>query len=390
MNKMNHKKATISKRAIGRIEAGHLWIYRSDVKECGAEGGSVVDIRDVKGKFHGRAFYSDKSQIALRVVTTTDENVNREFWGNRIRTAMALREKTVSDTEVFRLVNGEGDGIPSVIIDRYKDVLSIQTLSQGSERIKVLIAEILSELLNPVSIIERNDGKVRDLEGLPKQTSVLKGEDPCEIVCLENGFRFYFHPSSGQKTGAFLDQRENRALAGKLAFGKGLDCFSYAGGFALNMARSCNNVEAIDISDSAVELAARNAGLNGISNVDFIADNVFDRLKLYDSEKRKFDTIVLDPPAFAKIRSHIGAAVRGYREINLRAMRLLNPGGLLITCSCSQHIDENSFLNILTEAASDARRRVQVIEKRTQGKDHPFLLSMPETYYLKCIFLRVL
>jgi 23S rRNA (cytosine1962-C5)-methyltransferase len=387
---LNNQKAVISKRAAERIKAGHLWVYRSDITGFPAGGGSVVTVSDSGGKFYGKAFYSDKSQIALRILTASDEKVDREFWKNRLKTAIALREKTVSETEVYRLVNGEGDGIPSVIIDRYKDVLSVQTLSQGSEKIKDLIAEILSELLCPVAIIERNDGKVRDLEGLPRQISVLKGYDPGEIVCLENGLKFYFHPASGQKTGAFLDQRENRALTGRLSSGTGLDCFSYAGGFALNMAKSCETVEAIDISESAIELAKKNAGLNGITNIRFETDNVFDRLKLYDSQKRKFGTIVLDPPAFAKSRAHIEAAVRGYREINLRAMRMLNPGGILITCSCSQHIDENAFLNILTEAASDARRKVQVIEKRTQGKDHPFLLSMPETYYLKCIFLRVI
>ena len=387
---MSNLKAIISKRATERVRAGHLWIYRSDIRECRAEGGSIVDLCDMKEKFYGKAFYSDKSQIALRLVTTSDETVDREFWLNRLKMAIALREKTVSGTEVCRLLNGEGDGIPSVIVDRYKDVLSIQTLCQGSDRIKDFIAEILSELINPVSIIERNDGKVRDLEGLPRQISILKGEDPGEIICLENGLKFNFHPSSGQKTGAFLDQRENRALAGRLSFGTGLDCFCYAGGFALNMAGSCEQVEAVDISDTAIELAKKNALLNGITNVQFETDNVFDRLKLYDGQKRKFDTIVLDPPAFAKSRAHVEAAVRGYREINLRAMRLLDSGGLLVTNSCSQHIDENAFLNILTQAASDARRRVQVIEKRTQGKDHPFLLSMPETYYLKCVFLRVL
>jgi 23S rRNA (cytosine1962-C5)-methyltransferase len=390
MGIMNNEKAIISKRATERVRAGHLWIYRSDVIGLPAEGGSIVDICDMKGKFYGKAFYSDKSQIALRLVTTSDETVDMEFWENRLKTAIALREKTVSDTEVYRLVNGEGDGIPSVIVDRYKDVLSIQTLCQGSERIKGNIAEILSELTDPVSIIERNDGKVRDLEGLPRHISILKGDDPGEIICLENGLKFNFHPSSGQKTGAFLDQRENRALAGKLSFGAGLDCFCYAGGFALNMAKSCEKVEAIDISESAIELAKKNALLNGMTNIQFETDNVFDRLKLYDGQKRKFDTIVLDPPAFAKSRAHIEAAVRGYKEINLRALRMLDPGGLLITSSCSQHMDENAFLNILARAASDAGRRVQVIEKRTQGKDHPFLLSMPETYYLKCIFLRVL
>ena len=387
---MNNEKAVISKRATERIKAGHLWIYRSDITGFPAEGGSVVTVSDSGGKFYGKAFYSDKSQIALRVVTTTDEIIDREFWLNRLKRAILLREKTVSGTEVCRLVNGEGDGIPSVIVDRYKDVLSIQTLSQGSDKIKDLIAEILSDLIDPVSIIERNDGKVRDLEGLPKQISVLKGYDPGEIVCLENGLKFYFYPSSGQKTGAFLDQRENRALAGRLSFGAGLDCFCYAGGFALNMAKSCEKVEAIDISESAIELAKKNAQLNGITNIQFETYNVFDRLKLYDGQKRKFDIIVLDPPAFAKSRSHIEAAVRGYKEINLRAMRLLDPGGLLITNSCSQHIDENAFLNILNQAASDALCRVQVLEKRTQAKDHPFLLSMPETYYLKCIFLRIL
>ncbi len=387
---MRDQKAIISKRATERVRAGHLWIYRSDMRECRAEGGAIVDICDMKGKFYGKAFYSDKSQIALRLVTTSDEIVNREFWLNRLKMAILLRKKTVSDTEVCRLVNGEGDGIPSVIVDRYKDVLSIQTLCQGSERIKDLIAEILSELIDPVSIIERNDGRVRDLEELPRQTSVLKGDDPGEIVCLENGLKFYFQPLSGQKTGAFLDQRENRALAGRISCGAGLDCFSYTGGFALNMAKSCEEVEAIDISESAIELAKKNAQLNGIANIKFETDNVFDRLKLYDTQKRKFDTIVLDPPAFAKSRAHIEAAERGYKEINLRAMRMLNPGGLLITSSCSQHMDENAFLNILARAASDTGRRVQVIEKRTQGKDHPFLISMPETYYLKCIFLRVL
>ncbi len=390
MNKMSEERAIILKRATERVRTGHLWIYRSDMRECRAEGGSIVDICDVKGKFYGKAFYSDKSQIALRLVTTSDETVNREFWLNRLKMAISLREKTVSDTEVCRLVNGEGDGIPSVIVDRYKEVISIQTLCQGSEKIKGLIAEILSELLDPAAVIERNDGKVRELEGLPRQISLLKGEDPGEIICFENCLKFIFHPASGQKTGAFLDQRENRALSGRLSSGKGLDCFSYAGGFALNMAKSCEKVEAIDISESAIELAEKNALLNGISNIQFETDNVFDRLKRYDTQKRKFDTIVLDPPAFAKSRAHVEAAVRGYKEINLRAMRLLNPGGLLITSSCSQHIDENVFLNILTEAASDARRSVQVIEKRTQGKDHPFLLSMPETYYLKCIFLRIL
>ncbi|MBA3035080.1 MAG: class I SAM-dependent rRNA methyltransferase [Desulfobacterium sp.] len=384
------QRVTISKRATERVKAGHLWIYRSDIIDCQAEGGLVVSLYDNKDKFYGKAFYSNKSQIALRLITTQNDKIDRDFWQNRIKIALDLRQKVVSDTEVCRLINSEGDGFPSVIVDRYKDVLSLQTLSQGSDKIKMLIAEILIKLVNPVSIIERNDGKVRELEGLPRQNLILKGPDPDEIICAENGLKFYFHPLSGQKTGAFLDQRENRMWARNYSFGSGLDCFCYSGGFALNMAQNCCQVEALDISKDAIDLSKKNALLNGIENILFEADNVFDRLKLYDSQKKKFDTIVLDPPAFAKSRSHVQAAVRGYKEINFRALRMLNPGGILITASCSQHIDEFAFLNILTRAASDAGRKVQVIQKRTQSQDHPFLLSMPETYYLKCVFLRVL
>lgn len=387
---ISDQRTTISKRATERVKAGHLWVYKSDIIDCKAEGGSVVSLYDNKEKFYGKAFYSDKSQIALRLITFQNDKIDRDFWQNRIKIALNLRQKVVSDTEVYRLINSEGDGIPSVIVDRYKDVLSLQTLCQGSDKIKSLLAEVLAKLVNPVSIVERNDVKVRELEGLFRQNLILTGTDPGEIICAENGLKFYFHPLSGQKTGAFLDQRENRMWAGKYSFGSGLDCFCYSGSFALNMAKNCYQVEAIDISEDAIKLSKKNALLNGIENIRFEVDNVFDRLKVYDGHKKKFDTIVLDPPAFAKSRAHIEAAVSGYKEINLRAFRMLNPGGMLITASCSQHIDEFTFLNILTRAASDAGRKVQVIQKRTQGQDHPFLLSMPETYYLKCVFLRVL
>lgn len=387
---ISDQRTTISKRATERVKAGHLWVYKSDIIDCKAEGGSVVSLYDNKEKFYGKAFYSDKSQIALRLITFQNDKIDRDFWQNRIKIALNLRQKVVSDTEVYRLINSEGDGIPSVIVDRYKDVLSLQTLCQGSDKIKSLLAEVLAKLVNPVSIVERNDVKVRELEGLSRQNLILTGTDPGEIICAENGLKFYFHPLSGQKTGAFLDQRENRMWAGKYSFGSGLDCFCYSGSFALNMAKNCYQVEAIDISEDAIKLSKKNALLNGIENIRFEVDNVFDRLKVYDGHKKKFDTIVLDPPAFAKSRAHIEAAVSGYKEINLRAFRMLNPGGMLITASCSQHIDEFTFLNILTRAASDAGRKVQVIQKRTQGQDHPFLLSMPETYYLKCVFLRVL
>jgi 23S rRNA (cytosine1962-C5)-methyltransferase len=280
--------------------------------------------------------------------------------------------------------------MPALVIDCYKDVLVLQTLCQGSEQIKPLLVEKLKEMFSPRAIVERNDSRVRELEGLPQSVSMLYGDDPGELVCMENSLQFYYQPTSGQKTGGFLDQRENRAWAGNLSSGQALDCFCYAGSFALHMARNCDEVEAIDISSSAIEAAQRNAALNKITNIRFETENVFDRLRLLDNLKKRYDTIVLDPPAFAKNRAHIAAALRGYKEINLRALRLLKTGGLLVSASCSQLIDETTFLNLITEAAADAGRKVQVLQKRTQAQDHPFMLSMPETYYLKCLFMRVL
>jgi 23S rRNA (cytosine1962-C5)-methyltransferase len=387
---MSEKAAVISPRGVDRLRAGHLWIYRTDMIQCDSDPGSIVSVRDRKGRFYGKAFYSSSSLINLRLLTSQDIEIDRKFWRCRLQQALELRQLVVSDTEVYRLVHGEGDGLPSVIVDRYGDVFCIQTLSQGADHIKSLLVDLLLELFQPKAVIERNDSKVRKLEGLQQIHSVLYGEAPDELICLENGLRFQFQPLSGQKTGAFLDQRENRAWARKLAHGRALDCFCYAGSFAMHLARSCEQVEALDVSEPAVQAGQRNAELNGFSNVRFEVENAFDRLKLYDHLKKRFDTIVLDPPAFAKNRAHIEAASRAYREINLRALRLLNPGGLLVTASCSQLIDETYFLNLLTQAATDAKRKVQVIQKRTQSQDHPFLLSMPETYYLKCLFLRVL
>jgi len=386
---MSAQHALISPKAVDRLQAGHLWIYRSDVLECAASPGSIVIVKDKKGRIYGRAFYSSNSLITLRLITQEDRDIDKNFWRQRIQQASHLRERVVQNSEVFRLVHGEGDWMPSIIVDRYGDVLSIQTLSQGSEQAKPVLTELLLELFQPKAIIERNDSKVRALEGLPQTISILHGSDPGEIVCRENGLPFYYQLLSGQKTGAFLDQRENRVCATGVAHGSALDCFCYSGSFTVHLASVCDEVEAIDMSESAVALGRRNGDLNGLSNVRFETENVFDRLKLYDHLKRRFDTIVLDPPAFAKNRSHVEAALRGYREINLRALRLLNPGGVLVTASCSQLIDETLFLNLLTQAASDARKKVQVLQKRTQGQDHPFLLSMPETFYLKCLFLRV-
>ena len=387
---MSKDRAVISPRAVERLRAGHLWIYRSDVLECEATAGAIVTVYDKRGHCVGRAFFSDRSQISLRFLSREDIPINREFFEKRLIQASELRRRVVKNSSVYRLVHAEADWLPSMIVDRYGDFLSIQTLTQGSDSMKSMFVELLVDLFHPTGIIERNDSKVRELEGLDLINSVLYGEVPTEILALENGFSFRYQLKGGQKTGAFLDQRENRARASEIAFGRGLDCFCYEGGFAVHIARNCEEVEALDSSDDAVRKARANADLNQVANLSLEVANAFDRLRLLDNLKKRYDTIILDPPAFAKNRSHLEAALRGYKEINLRAFRLLNPGGVLITSTCSQLINENTFLNLLADAAMDARRTVQVIEKRTQSQDHPILLAMPETCYLKCIIVRVI
>jgi 23S rRNA (cytosine1962-C5)-methyltransferase len=275
-------------------------------------------------------------------------------------------------------------------VDCYGDYFVVQTLSQSTERIKNLSCEILVELFSPKGILERNDPKVRLLEGLEQRVSVLYGEIPDEIVAKENGIAFVYDLRNGQKTGSFLDQRENHWAARRYASGEVLDCFSYQGGFSLTIANHCAHVEGVDMAPAALEAARRNQKLNSISNVTFREANTFDLLKEYDEVGRRFDMVVLDPPAFAKNRDSIPAAERGYKEINLRAMKILKPGGYLVTCSCSYHISEATFLQLLAEAANDARKVIAVAERRTQSQDHPILLTMPETHYLKCLILRVL
>jgi 23S rRNA (cytosine1962-C5)-methyltransferase len=279
--------------------------------------------------------------------------------------------------------------IPSLIIDRYNDVFVMQNLSQGTEAVKSLLVELLVEEFAPRAVIERNDVKVRSLEGLELASGLLYGSAPDELEILQQGIRFLVAPLAGQKTGSFLDQRENRLAARELAHGRALDCFTFNGAFALHLAGVCETVTGIDISSDAIAIAQRNAELNQISNVEFREANVFDALRELEQAGERFDTIVLDPPAFAKNRASVKPAARGYKEINLRALKLLNPGGVLVTCTCSYHMSEEMFLDLLAEAANDARRRVQIVEKRTQSSDHPILLGMPETYYLKCVLLRV-
>jgi len=381
---------TISPRGVERLRSGHLWIYRSDVRSTQAEAGAIVRLVDERGNFQGRAFYSDKSQIAVRLLTREDRPVDRAFFTERLRRAAAYRDLVVEDSQACRLVYSEADLLPSLIVDRYGDYLVVQTLSQGTERAKSLLVEILVELFSPRGILERNDPKVRLLEGLEQRVSVLYGDIPAEIPAQENGITFVHDLLKGQKTGSFLDQRENHRAARRYASGDVLDCFSYQGGFALTVADRCTHVQGIEMAPVALQAARRNQEINGISNVDFREGNTFDLLKEYDEAGRRFQMVILDPPAFAKNRDSIPAAQRGYKEINLRALKLLKPGGFLLTCSCSYHITEPLFLQILAEAANDAKKAIVVAERRTQAQDHPILLTMPETHYLKCLIVKVL
>jgi 23S rRNA (cytosine1962-C5)-methyltransferase len=429
-------RAVVSAKGAARVRSGHLWIYRSDVtQKPQAESGSIVRVVDHRGRFIARAHYGKESEITLRIISKEDVEIDREFWLARLRAAAAWRDRVVSDTDAYRLVHAEGDLLPGLIIDRYGDCFALQTLTRGMDALKTMWVELLVEEFHPRLIVERNDAKVRQLEGLPMINSALysavgqpvslpmaskgedesavgqtvslpmtsKGEDEedkgkltvcptpdADLVITENGIKFRIDLLEGQKTGAFLDQRENRVAAMRYARGRGLDCFSFHGSFALHMASGCERVIAVDISEPAMERARSNAELNDIANIEFIAANVFDLLRDYDDAGERFDTIALDPPAFAKNRNAVEAALRGYKEINLRALRLLNPGGVLITCSCSYHIGEELFLMTLADAARDAGRDVQIVEKRTQSRDHPILLTVPETYYLKCIVARAM
>ena len=382
---------TVNKRGADRIRHGHLWIYRSDVLDAAdAGGGTVVMVRDQNRNFIGQAFYSDSSQIALRFLTQTEEPIDREWWRKRIRNAAARRSGIGPSTNAYRLVYSEGDLLPSLIIDRYRDVFVLQTLSQGTEAIKPLLVELLTEEFAPQAIIERNDVRVRQHEGLEMTAGSLYGEAPEEFEILQDGIRFNVSPLSGQKTGSFLDQRENRIAARSVGHGRALDCFTFSGAFALQLAGVCDSVLGIDISAEAIKAASRNAQLNDAANVEFREGNVFDALREMEAAGERFDTIVLDPPAFAKNRASVKPAARGYKEINLRGIKLLNPGGVLITCTCSYHMSEQMFLEIIAGAANDAHRRLQLVEKRTQASDHPILFGVPETYYLKCVIARVI
>jgi 23S rRNA (cytosine1962-C5)-methyltransferase len=386
-------KATVSRRGADRIRGGHPWIYRTDVADVAAEPGDLVQVVSDRDRPLGWAWYSSQSQIVLRLISTATAAFDeRAMLRARIAAAVAYRGTLEIEASACRLVHGDADQLPATIVDRYADVdgeyLVMQTLAQGSDRRLDLMADLLMEVCAPKGILARNDPKVRALEGLEARVAVVRGEVPARVVVQEGGVRYRADLHAGQKTGLFLDQRENHAAAARYTRGEALDGFTYNGGFALQMARRARHVVALDSSAAAVETTRANARANAIDNVEVREANVFDELRELEVSGVQFDTIALDPPAFAKNRRSVDRALAGYKEINLRALRLLRPGGHLITCSCSYNVDEALFLDVLHAAAVDARAGVWLVEKRMQARDHPVLVGVPETHYLKCIVLR--
>jgi 23S rRNA (cytosine1962-C5)-methyltransferase len=381
---------TITKRGEQRVRNGHPWIYRSDVVAADAAGGDLVAVVDHRGQHTGHALYSDRSEIALRMFSRAAPPPGLSVWRERLRQACDFRTSLGLDATACRLVHGEADLLPGLVVDRYGDYLVVQALAQTTNRMLPDITALLVELLAPAGILARNDPKVRLLEGLEQRVEVLYGTVPETIEVREGAVVYDVDPFHGQKTGLFLDQRENRIAAARYAHGRVLDAFSYNGGFALTLAPVSREVVAVDISETAVERIRANARRNGITNVEARAMNVFDELRELERRGERFETIVLDPPAFAKNRAAVPKALSGYKEINLRALKLLPPGGFLVTCSCSYNVSEAAFAEVIAAAAIDARADVTVVEKRMQGRDHPVLMTVPETFYLKCFVLRKL
>jgi 23S rRNA (cytosine1962-C5)-methyltransferase len=401
----------VSPRGAARLKSGHVWVYRSDIVSAeDVPPGSLVTVSDQRGKSLGTALYSSSSQIAIRLISR--DMISRETSSHdpiasfpallreRIAAAIAYREQIVRDTNAYRVIFSEADFLPGLIVDHYNDILSFQILTQGMDAtpVRETVLAKLTEFVKPESIVERVDPRVRELESLPLRPSgLLQGEKTSTNFTM-NAVQFHFDALEGQKTGAFLDQRENYAAAAQYAHGEALDVFCYQGGFALHIAPRCSQVTGVDSSRPALEVADQNAALNrdawdgnGLVNFDieWIEANAFDLLKDYAAANRRYDTIVLDPPAFAKTKRDLDPAMRGYKELNLRALKMLRPGGILVTCSCSYHVSQSVFLEMLANAALDANRTLRLIEVRTQAKDHPILLNVPETSYLKCVIASV-
>ena len=389
---MNHRGAA-------RLRAGHLWVYRSDlVPPAEVSAGALVHVRDQRGRKLGSALYSSASQIAIRLLTGDEisEAQLPALLRDRIAAAVGFRQQVARDSDSHRVIFSEADLLPGLILDKYNEVLSMQALTQAFDRqeLRQTVLDAIAEHFPEASVVERIDSHIRELEQLPPRESQLVRGELSSTIFILNGVRFHFDGLGGQKTGAFLDQRENYATAARYAHGEALDCFTYQGGFALHLARVCATVAAVDSSRPALEVAERNEQLNRAAHrcgeIEWIEANAFDLLKDYATAGRQYDTIVLDPPAFAKTKRTVPTALRGYKELNLRALKMLRPGGILVTCSCSFHVGEGEFLAMLGSAAADAGRRVRILERRGQSLDHPVLLNVPETAYLKCVICQVI
>jgi 23S rRNA (cytosine1962-C5)-methyltransferase len=379
----------VTPRGAERWVRGHPWIYRSEVLDQPDTPG-LVRVQDQRGRFIGQALYSPRSEIRLRLLERSDRAINGEWWSERLSRCAARR--SAIDATAYRLVHGEGDAIPSLVVDRYDRWLVVQILSAGLETMREIIVSALRDVFQPDGILLRNDAPVRAREGLPLEKVLVHGSVPPTIQVREGPVQYLAAPWEGQKTGAFLDQRPNRLIAGELVppAGRTLDCFAYHGSFAIHLARYAEHVLAVDASSEALERGAANASLNGFENIEWRVGDAFDTLRELERSRQRFECIVLDPPAFAKSKASVPAALRGYREINLRAMRLLTSSGSLLTASCSFHVRLPQFLGMLVEAAGDSGRRVMVERLLGQGEDHPEVLTIPETGYLKGAVLRAL
>jgi 23S rRNA (cytosine1962-C5)-methyltransferase len=382
----------VSPRGASRLKDGHVWVYRSDIVSAdGVAAGALVKVVDHRGKSLGSALYSSSSQIAIRLISHDPVAALPALLRQRVAEAIAYRESVVRDSNAYRVIFSEADFLPGLIVDRYNDVLSMQILTQAmdTEIVRQTLLSELTERLHPASIVERVDPRVRQLEDLPPLPSGLVQGEKASTIFAMNGVQFHFDALEGQKTGAFLDQRENYAAAAQYAHGQALDVFCYQGGFALHLAPRCDHVAGVDSSRPALEVADQNSILNqrdpNQPEIEWIEANAFDLLKDYSASGHRWDTIVIDPPAFAKTKRDLDAALRGYKELNLRALKMLRPGGVLVTCSCSYHVSQADFLEMLADAARDAHRTLRLTEVRGQAKDHPILLNVPETAYLKCV-----
>lgn len=381
----------INGKAVNRVHSGHPWIFVSDVIDTGsAVAGDVVRVIDAKGRTLGTAHFSDSSQIALRLLSTRAEHVDEQFLAKRLQAALKFRQMVVHDSEAYRLIHAEGDLLPGLIVDRYANNLVVQFLDQGMDRMTEQVVAALCSVVQPAAIVARNDVPTRAKENLPQESKLLFGNLEGPVEFSMNNLRWRADLMGGQKTGIFLDQRENYKAAARYAHGRALDCFGGTGGFAMHLSATCNSVDVVDSSSASLQTAKENAALNKIENLQFHNANALDYLPGLVSAHRKFETVIVDPPAFTKSRVAKEGAMRGYKDINLRSLRLLDAGGILVSCSCSQHVSEADLLEVIAEAALDANKQLRILERRTQSQDHPILLTVPETHYLKCLIFQVL